>query len=104
MSHQLRPVETRLLICDLCNEPIPDHEPGERGSLTHGYIAHKAEASRMTWIYLLWPPAGRDRTKSYEWRQQPENRKREYDFHADCILRLVEANLYDPSKTENKES
>lgn len=94
MSRQSRPVPTQLLVCDLCNEEINESEPGERGSLTHGFIAHKV-TSQTKWAWLYWPPAGRERGKPWEWKRQPENRERTYDFHADCILRLVEANLYD---------
>lgn len=101
MSRQKRPVPTILLICDLCNEEIDDEHPGERGSLTHGFIAHKVETPIIKYAYLIWPPAGRDRLKDHKWRSAPENKQRQYDFHADCILRLVEANLYEPDSKEN---
>jgi hypothetical protein len=104
MSRQSRPVPTSLLICDLCNEEIDTEHPGERGSLTHGFIAHKVVVPATKWAWLHWPPAGRERGKPWEWKRQPENRERAYDFHADCILRLVEANLFYPIKTDQKEA
>lgn len=94
MSRQKRPVETVLRICDLCNGEIPEHlEAGERGSITRGFIAHKVRVPETKWAWLTWPPAGRERRKNWEWSQRPENRPRQYDFHGDCILRLVEDNF-----------
>ncbi|MEV2277752.1 hypothetical protein AB0I72_19410 [Nocardiopsis sp. NPDC049922] len=90
MAKAVRPKPTHMTVCDICDEEIPDGEPGEVGSLTHGFIAHRVEMPSTTWARLFWPPAGRDRRIGWEQRQKPENRPRRYDFHADCILRLVE--------------
>ena len=90
MSETIRPKDTRMTICDLCDKELTKTEPGETASLTHGFIAHKAETPRTKWVYLLWPPAGREHRKSWEQMQRPENKPRRYDFHADCILQLVE--------------
>jgi len=89
MSEQIRPVQTRVEVCDLCGEILPKGEPGERGSLTAGFIAHRVTPStKRAWLH--WPPAGRERRMSWEDKRKPENRTRTYDFHADCILKLVE--------------
>lgn len=90
MSVTHRPKPTLMTICDLCNEEIPDGEPDETGSLTRGWIAHKVEIPRTKKVWLLWPPDGRKRRQSWKEQQKPENSQRRYDFHADCILHLVE--------------
>lgn len=94
MTYATRPVETHVTVCDLCNEIIPKDDSNDRGSLTTGYIAHKVEIPKTSWVYLLWPPAGWSRLKSHQEREQPEWKSRQYDFHGHCILDLVEANLY----------
>lgn len=80
MSRQARAVETTVTVCDLCDKPIPDDlEAEERGSLTHGFLAYPVEV-RTKHAYLIWP-----RRK----RGGPHVIERHYDFHADCIGRLV---------------
>lgn len=90
MTQTTRPKPTYMTVCDLCDEEIPKGQPGEGGSLTHGFIAHKVQMPRTKWVWLLWPPANRERRMSWEAKQKPENQERRFDFHADCILRLVE--------------
>lgn len=99
MSAQTRPKPTRMTVCDLCDGEIPDGEPGERGSLTAGWIAHPVIVGdrptgwrRTMHAWLQWPPAGRERRVPLKDRlADPETyRQRTYDFHADCILRVVE--------------
>lgn len=89
-----------MTVCDLCDEEIPDGEPSEKGSLTHGWLAYPVETGERPtgWrhtahAWLLWPPAERVRTTRLEKRMaDPEQfRERKYDFHAECILRLVES-------------
>lgn len=102
MSGTMRPKPTRVTVCDLCDKEIPEGEPGERGSLTQGWIAHPVEMGdrptgwrRTTHAWLQWPPGERLRRASYEKRMaDPEQfRQRRYDFHAECILRLIEGAL-----------
>ena len=90
MSYTTRPKPTHMTVCDLCDEEIHEGQPGESGSLTTGWIAHKVEMPRTKRAWLLWPPDLRKRKWTWEQSQKPENRQRRYDFHADCILRLVE--------------
>ncbi len=80
-------------LCDLCGEEIPENAPGESGSLTHGWLAHPiTPETKHAW--LRWPSGERLRTLPWEKRRLPENLTRTYDFHAECILRLVESNLH----------
>lgn len=90
MTRTERPRPTAMTVCDLCDEEIPDGQPGEGGSLTHGWIARRVEIPRTKRAWLLWPPANRKRRMPWEEKRKPENRERRYDFHADCILHLVE--------------
>lgn len=81
-----------MTVCDLCNEEIPDGTPDEAGSLTHGYIAHRVESPKTKHAWLRWPPSSRERKTDLRRRMaDPEQfLERAYDFHAECILRLVE--------------
>lgn len=90
MSETTRPKPTRMTVCDLCDQELPKEEPGEGGSLTAGWIDHKVELPRTKIARLIWPPANRELRQTWKERTAPENRKRHFDFHADCILRLVE--------------
>ena len=99
MADVTRPRATRMTVCDLCDKEIPDGEPSERGSLTHGWLAYPVETGdrptgwrRTTHAWLHWPPSERVRRTRLEKRMaDPEQfRQRTYDFHAECILRLVE--------------
>ena len=91
MSQDTRPKPTRMTICDLCDQEMDDSEnPGESGSLTDGWIAHKVEMPRTSRVWLIWPPAGRDRLMSHTESRRPRNFPRRYDFHAQCILKTIE--------------
>lgn len=81
-----------MTVCDLCDKEIPDGQPDEVGSVTHGYIAHPVKAPKTRHAWLLWPPPSRKRGSSPAQRlSDPDQfRERRYDFHAECILRLVE--------------
>ena len=93
--------QTQVLLCDICGEEIPestyqggsDHRGQvtrdghgvELGSVTFGWIARTV--SNLTRRgYLLWPPGSWSRMK--KWDELPESVT--YDFHGECILRLVE--------------
>lgn len=100
MSQTTRPKPTYMTVCDLCDEEIDDERrnPGEAASLTatapagslgHGYGPH-AEVPKQRRVWLLWPPAGRDRLMPWQEKKHPRNAPRRYDFHAQCILDLVE--------------
>jgi hypothetical protein len=81
-----------MTVCDLCDQEIPDdgcYEPGEIGSLTHGYGPGPVKPIAKL-VRLIWPPAGRARRLSFEEKQLPENQYRIYEFHAQCIRDLIE--------------
>lgn len=91
-----RPVSKQIYVhvCDLCGEEIPEVEDAHlRGSVTSGYIAHKV-TNRTKRAWLKWPP------DAAYLRPKPEGKPREYDFHGECIVRLVEANLFDFAASE----
>lgn len=92
MSQQSRPRPMRMTICDLCDHEIAsdgsDHD--NRASLQHGFRRQTAE-TRALW--LRWPRGSWLRTASWEARSAPENQEREWDFHVDCIARLVSDNV-----------
>ena len=79
MSATTRPVAQQVTVCDLCDEIIPEVEPAERGSLTWGYIAHPV-TNQTKRVWLIWP-----RRK----RTAPPVQEKHYDFHADCVGRLI---------------
>lgn len=102
MSQRDIPKQVRATVCDLCDEEIPDDgKPGESGSLTHGWIAHKVEIPKTKRVWLSWPPAGRDRLMDWKEKQAPANKPRRYDFHADCILALVEGAIAGRKSTDS---
>jgi hypothetical protein len=85
VSTESRPVAQLVTVCDLCGETLPDDlDAMERGSLTHGFLSHSVHlgvSGRTKHAWLIWP-----RRK----RLGPAVREVHYDFHADCIGRLVE--------------
>lgn len=92
MSYQQRPVQQGVTVCDLCDEIVPDGQPDETASVTAGYLAHPfTPKTKRAW--LLWPPPSRKRGADVRRRiADPQQfRDRRYDFHAECLLRLVEA-------------
>lgn len=40
---------------------------------------------------MRWPSSRWRQKASFEETRKPENRQREYDFHGECLLNLVEA-------------
>jgi len=93
MTEALRPKEIMMTICDLCGEVIPESRPEERGSLSWGDNGPKV-TRRTRHVWFSWPSSNWRRTHTVEERMRPENHYRTYDFHTECILKLVEANLY----------
>lgn len=83
---------TRMTVCDLCNEEIEDGTPDETGSITAGYIAHPVRTPKTKHAWFRWPPPSRVRKTVVGQRvaRSEEFRPRVYDFHAECILRLIE--------------
>jgi len=96
MSHQMRPVSTVQVICDLCDEPISEERAYKRASLVHGYGGNPDKAKAPAW-YLLWDPRNWPGGPPWDQRQaNPEKwRTRTYDFHTECLLRVVEKAIAD---------
>ena len=94
MSSQMRPRETLMTVCDLCDEPITTDNHARKASLVHGYggVATPEERARVGWWYLLWHPRDWPGGRAPRWEEGrwPENTYRHYDFHTECILKLVE--------------
>ena len=89
MSYEKRQLETHQIVCDLCGQHIlTAPNPEDHGSLAGGYLS--APITRRTKrIWLMWPTPG--------WLRQAREklgplayRERKYDFHAECIVLLVE--------------
>lgn len=101
MSAETRPKPTHIIACDICGEEIPEstYRGGRdhRGTLTReghgvytgsvlfGWIA-RTVSNVTARAHLTWPPPSWSRTKKWDERPAP----RTYDFHGECILRLVE--------------
>ena len=100
MSRDVRPRPTIMTICDLCDQEIEDRgNPHEFASLTHGYIAGRVQLPETKHVRFWWHPRSWSGSKNtYNDRDVDRNGKpvtdrRQYDFHARCILFLVEENL-----------
>lgn len=96
MSYQLRLKQVDVQVCDLCGEEITEcTTKGEIGSVMGGVVeserGEKTPTAVRKRVYLRWPP-----------RPAPPKcltdysgvKLREYDFHGECIVRLVEGNLF----------
>jgi len=97
MSNQQRPVPTTVTVCDLCGEVLPgknDYEYDETGSVTRGHNGVPVETPRVKRAFLQWPPAWRQYYPRRHRYTDEEMKPKRYDFHAECILNLVEANLH----------
>lgn len=90
MASEIRPVPTTVVVCDICGEPIPeDTDPTERGSLLAGYIARPV-TPRTRWAWLDWPSNATGVTRRRAAKAGREYLpQRRYDFHGECITRLV---------------
>lgn len=91
MSQATRDKPAQVTVCDICDQEIPEcTESLDRGSLTHGYIAHKV-TPRTKWAWLIWPPQDRPGSnKTWQEKQAERKASRTYDFHAECIVKLVQ--------------
>lgn len=87
------PKPTRITICDICGGELPERgkrdDPDMFGTIVGGY-GHKATVETKV-MRLHWPSSKWRDKASQEERRKPENRYRDYDFHGECILNLVEA-------------
>ncbi len=97
MSHERRPRLTRMLICDLCNEEIPEQEwsNGMSRANVMSYIspAPGKVTNRTIWALLSWR-GGLN-------RQTGEREKSvSYDFHGKCIVALVEKAVTERKETD----
>lgn len=96
MSNQTRAIPTPVVVCDLCDEVLKDDGNNlKRASLVHGYggVPREEKPKARAW-HLRWSPSdwtGPHRPTFEEQRANEERyRTRTYDFHAECLLRLVE--------------
>lgn len=98
MSMQRRPVEQFTTVCDLCNEILTQTDMEMRGTLgiEYGSPVSLPRTKRVQWF---WPGSRRKRTHSVEFQNQTEMAK-VYDFHGECLQRLIEANLCRPDKPD----
>lgn len=116
MSHGVVSKPTDAIICDLCGKEVEkstysggwDHRgqvTRESNNETHagagsiygevlfGWIA-RGVSNLTRHARIMWPPPSWERTKSFDERPK----QKVYDFHGECILALVEANLFDSTK------
>lgn len=88
MSYATRPKPVGMMVCDLCDEEIPEgHEKQLSGSLIGGYISYTPSPLTEHVWFATWFA---DRLKN--WRHshaRPNADGKKYDFHYRCIERLV---------------
>lgn len=93
MSATMVPKPTRITICDICGAEISDYrksnDPDAYGSIM-GANGKKATTETKV-MRMRWPSSEWFRKADYGERSKPANRQREYDFHGECLLNLVEA-------------
>lgn len=96
MSKQLVPVteDVERVICDLCGEVIPKGtDEAEVGHLTGVRSGHErgGKVKKSTkHVMFSWPSFQFRNRIPYVEKNMPENRNRNYDFHAKCVLDAVE--------------
>lgn len=84
-------------VCDLCGEEIPEvTDKRELGNILGGVMESerwaKTPTSLRKRVTLRWPPEHKPRPIA------PDGgigERRRYDFHGECIAKLVEASLFD---------
>ncbi|HLV43713.1 MAG TPA: hypothetical protein VKY39_02055 [Aggregatilineales bacterium] len=103
MSQQTRQKLTRMTVCDLCDEEIPEGtHPMDTASLSHGYIANRV-TERTKRVWFRWPDlnrSGMSRTREDEKRAR--EMRVEWDFHAQCALDALRAAI--DAKATNREN
>ncbi|MBO0880333.1 MAG: hypothetical protein J2P17_08260 [Mycobacterium sp.] len=101
MSNERRPIEQTVMVCDLCGDIIPQDDQSEIGDITKGYAAPPVVTPKTRYARLQWPPAFRKYYPRKRDFTSEELRYRRYDFHADCILKLIEANLHQGGEADS---
>lgn len=85
-----RPVDTYVDICDLCDEILEKTAGGQDvGSLTHGYLSHEVNIPKTKRVWFSWPPRSRSGRTTPEQVIAETAMSKQYDFHAECILKLL---------------
>lgn len=92
MSVGRRDVPATVMICDMCDEIIPEGtHPMDTASLSRGYIAHPVtEATKRVWF--RWPDLNRPgNRRPREQEARAREMRVEWDFHAECVYEALKA-------------
>lgn len=89
MTQKIRSTPTLVTVCDLCNEEITDQQRGDGGELLHGH-KRTPVTEKTGWARMYWPTSNWSRKRDWRETSKPENQPRQYDFHGECIVRLVQ--------------
>lgn len=92
MSTKMIPAPTATVVCDLCGKPIDTYSHTDRAALNWGTTPLASMASRRPKHFLFFRRRHGARESG---APQGDYREWQWDFHGECLVALVEPNLFD---------